>query len=295
MLFPNPFRAEGSWFKGNLHTHTINSDGLLLPSQIAFLYQANGYDFLSITDHRKLTDVEELAERYENLLLIPGEEIDTGNLHLVAFNIEREIESRLSAQRIINEVSRQGGEVIVAHPYWSALTMEDLTNISGYLGIEVYNATCDLSVAKGYSTVHWDNLLYRGRYTYGFAVDDAHEGLSLQRPTDTCKGWIMVKAPKLDRESLMNSLREGLFYASTGPKIYDVQINGETIHVESSLARSVNFIARNGLGRRMFANKEPLTQASYTAEGNEGYIRIEVEDGKGGTAWTNPIILQEED
>jgi len=292
MLFPNPFHAEGSWLKGNLHTHTTNSDGLLTPFQTAFLYQANGYDFLSITDHGKLTDISELTERFEDFLLIPGEEIDIGNLHLIAFNIETEIRSELSPHEVISEVSNQGGEIILAHPYWSALTLEDLTSINGYLGIEIYNATCDVSVAKGYSTVHWDNLLHRGRYTYGFAVDDAHRGLSLQTPTDTCKGWIMVKAPKLDLESLMNSLRKGLFYASTGPEIYDVQINGETIHVKTSPAQSVNFIAKNGLGRRLVAMDKPLSQASYTVKGHEGYIRIEVEDGKGGTAWTNPIILQ---
>jgi len=295
VLFPNPFRAEGSWFKGNLHTHTTNSDGLLTPSQIIFLYQANGYDFLSITDHCKLTDVKEYVERLEDFLLIPGEEIDVGNLHLVALNIDAEIRFNSSPQEIIDEASEQGGEVIVAHPYWSALTLGDLTEIDGYLGIEVYNATCDVSVAKGYSTVYWDNMLYRGRFTYGFAVDDAHRGLSLQMPTDTCKGWIMAKASKLNRESIMNSLREGLFYSSTGPEIRDVQISGETIHVETSPVQSINFIARNGLGRRIVALDRPLSQASYTMRGHEGYIRIEVEDRKGGTAWTNPIIIQKED
>jgi len=295
VLFPNPFSAEGSWVKGNLHTHTTNSDGLLSPSQIAFLYRANGYDFLSITDHNRLTDVEGLSSRFEDFILLPGEEVNIGSLHLVAFNIEEEIRSNNSPQEIIEEVSKQGGEVIVAHPYWSALTMRDLQEMNGYLGIEVYNATCDVSVAKGYSNVYWDALLCREKYTYGFAVDDAHLGLSLRRPTDTCKGWIMVKVSKRDPESLMDSLRKGLFYSSTGPEIYDVKIKGETINVKASPAQSVNFIARNGLGRRVFALDKPLSEATYTMKGNEGYVRIEVKDGKGGTAWTNPIILQKDD
>jgi len=294
VLFSNPFRAEGSWLKGNLHTHTTNSDGLLTPAQIAFLYQINGYDFLSITDHGKLTDVKGLSDRFEDFLLLPGEEIHIGTLHLVAFNIDAEIKPKNSPGEIIDEVSEQGGEVIMAHPYWSALTLEDLQEINGYLGIEVYNATCDVSVAKGYSAVYWDNLLYRERYVYGFAVDDAHGGLSLKRPTDTCKGWIMVKVNKRSLESLMDSLRKGLFYSSTGPEIFDVQIKGETIHVKMSPAQSVNFIARNGLGRRIVAFDKPLSEATYTIKGNEGYIRIEVEDGKGGTAWTNPMIIQKE-
>jgi len=292
--FSNPFRSEGSWFKGNLHTHTTNSDGLLTPFQIAFLYHANGYDFLSITDHNKLTDVEKISERFEDLLILPGEEINIGNLHLTAFNIDAEIKPEISPQEIINEAVKQGGEVIVAHPYWSALTLKDLMDINGYLGIEVYNATCDVSVAKGYSTVYWDNMLYRERYTYGFAVDDTHGGLTLQRPTDACKGWIMVKAERLDPKSLMESLRKGLFYSSTGPEIYDIQIKDEEIHVETSPAQTINFIARNGLGRRIVALNKPLNEATYTIRGNEGYVRIEVEDGKGGTAWANAMIIQED-
>ncbi|RJS92615.1 hypothetical protein CW705_02625 [Candidatus Bathyarchaeota archaeon] len=295
IAFPNPFNMQGSWFKGNLHTHTTNSDGLLTPSQIAFLYKANGYDFLSITDHGKLTNINELSESLENLIILPGEEIAVGNLHLAAFNIKEEIRTESNPQKIIDEVSRQGGEVIIAHPYWSALTLKDLLEMNGYLGIEIYNATCDVSVAKGYSTVYWDNMLYRGIYTYGFAVDDAHGGLTLQRPTDTCKGWIMVKADRLNRESLMESLRSGLFYSSTGPEIHDVQIRGEEIRVKTSPVQVINFLARNGLGRRFFASDKPIDEATYTIKGNEGYIRIEAEDDKGRTAWTNPIIIQGED
>jgi len=295
ILFPNPFNMHGSWFKGNLHTHTINSDGLLTPIQIAFLYKANGYDFLSITDHGKLTNIDEVSESLENLIIFPGEEIAIGNLHLVAFNIKEEIKTKSNPQKTIDEVSGQGGEIIIAHPYWSALTLKDLLEINGYLGIEIYNATCDVSVAKGYSTVYWDNMLYRGIYTYGFAVDDAHGSLNLQRPSDTCKGWIMVKAERLSVKSIMESLKRGLFYSSTGPEIHDLQIRGEEIHVETSPVQAINFIARNGLGRRFFASDKPINKATYGMRGNEGYIRVEAEDYKGRTAWTNPIIIRKED
>jgi hypothetical protein len=289
--FPNPFRVEGAWFKGNLHTHTTNSDGTLSPSQITFLYRVNGYDFISITDHGRLTDVTEIPLVSEGFLVLPGEEIDIGGLHLTAFNIDAEIRSRTSPREVIDEVSRRGGEVIVAHPYWSALTPRDLMEIDGYLGIEVYNATCDVSVAKGYSRVHWDALLHAGRYTYGFAVDDAHGGLSIPGSADTCRGWVMVKAERLNAGSLMESLRRGLFYSSTGPEIRNVEVDDEVIHVESSPASSISFIARNGLGRRVTAHGKPLSRASYAIRGNEGYIRIEVDDGRGGTAWINPMIL----
>lgn len=291
VLFPNPFRTEGLWMKGNLHSHTTNSDGLLTPSQVVLLYETGGYDFLSITDHDKLTDVESLE--HEGIILLPGEEVSIGKLHLVAFNIKREIEAK-DPEEVIKEAESQGGEVIVAHPYWSSLTIEDLENIKGCLGIEVYNATCEISVAKGYANVYWDILLSKGRITYGFAVDDIHTGglIPYRRPSDAYKGWIMVKVKEKNSESLMESLRKGLFYSTMGPEIRDLQVEDEIIRVKSSPARVISFISRNGLGKRFFAHDKPLTEAAYVMRGSESYVRIEIEDEKGRRAWTNPIIIR---
>jgi hypothetical protein len=62
-VFDNPFEAEGRWFKGNVHTHTTNSDGHMTKEQIVLRYREAGYDFLSITDHGVLTDTRARAQR----------------------------------------------------------------------------------------------------------------------------------------------------------------------------------------------------------------------------------------
>lgn len=298
-IFSNPFKMDGSWFKGNLHTHSVNSDGLLEPFQLAFLYQAHGYDFLSITDHNKLTDVRDLSGKFEDFLFLPGEEIHLGRseadtyYHLVALNLSAEIQPNGSPQSVIDETLDQGGEVLIAHPYWSSLTVNDLLGLKGYLGIEVYNTTCHVSIGKGYSTIHWDDLLVRGKSAFGFAVDDAHWHFNPHRPVDACRAWVMVKAKRLTTESLMDSLRKGLFYSSNGPKILGVEVNDESVYVKTSLAKAVNFIANSELGKRFTAINEPIEEVKYRLRGMERYVRIEVEDGKGGTAWTNPIVFQE--
>ena len=301
ILFANPFRADGIWFKGNLHTHSNNSDGLLTPYQLYYLYRANGYSFLSITDHDKLTDVSEIADKLaDDFLLIPGEEIEAGrselgtHYHLVALNLTVEIKPKPEddPQQIIDMVRDYGGEVILAHPYWSSLTINDLLRLRDYIGVEVFNSTCHFSIGKGYSLVHWDNLLERGRLTLGFAVDDAHWHFSPTRPVDACYAWIMVKAKELTIESLMDSLRRGLFYSSNGPTIFDVEVNSSFIHVKTSPAKAINFVADRSLGRRFTASTEPITEATYKVRGREKYVRIEVEDWEGKMAWTNPIIFQ---
>jgi len=102
----------------------------------------------------------------------------------------------------------------------------------------------------------------------------------------------MVKAASLTLESLMNALRNGLFYSSNGPELFDVNFQDGFIRVKSSPARVISFIANTALGERFTAQDRPICEADYKMRGLERYVRIEVEDEIGRTAWTNPIVLK---
>ena len=45
----------------NLHSHTIHSDGCLLPSELAVRYAAAGYRVLAITDHGDTSNIESVV------------------------------------------------------------------------------------------------------------------------------------------------------------------------------------------------------------------------------------------
>ena len=47
----NPFEQPGQFFKGNLHTHSNTSDGMLPPEEVCRRYRERGYDFLCLSDH----------------------------------------------------------------------------------------------------------------------------------------------------------------------------------------------------------------------------------------------------
>ena len=53
-----PTHAQTKWFRGNTHTHSLNSDGDSPPDSLARWYRDHGYSFLFITDHETLTDPE---------------------------------------------------------------------------------------------------------------------------------------------------------------------------------------------------------------------------------------------
>ena len=162
---PNPFGMEGNWYKGNLHTHTNNSDGELSIEEVLDGYKKHNYDFLAITDHNKVTEVEGYSRK--DFLVLPGIEIEVDKssletpYHLVGINIKKEIEippdpkvrQQIKVQKGINLLKENGCMVILAHPYWSGLTMEELFSLEGPLGIEVYNSTCLRGIGKGLSSI----------------------------------------------------------------------------------------------------------------------------------------------
>jgi hypothetical protein len=54
---PQPPAAR--WWKGNLHTHSLWTDGADFPEMIAAWYQEHGYNFLAITEHDMLQEGED--------------------------------------------------------------------------------------------------------------------------------------------------------------------------------------------------------------------------------------------
>jgi hypothetical protein len=304
MSFADPFAAPGNWYKGNLHGHSTASDGRLAPEMVVRLYQDHGYDFLSITDHNKLTILDQPKFR---TLLVPGEEIDIlqgpfGNrIHLVALGISRPIDLTPEARQhadprtVIRDIRAAGGEAIVAHPYWSMLSLDDIVSCREAIALEVFNTGCQVEVHTGYAMVQWDMYLYSGRLMYGIACDDAHAYHSLpQQPDDCLGGWVMVKASECTVPAIMESLRRGLFYSTCGPEILGIECDGRTICVRTSPVASITIRSIAGKGKTTTSRDGvPLTQAQYRLGGQERFVRVECTDALGRMAWANPIIVGE--
>lgn len=51
-----PAEAPARWWKGNLHTHTLWSDGDDFPEMVAEWYRTRGYNFLGLSDHNILAE-----------------------------------------------------------------------------------------------------------------------------------------------------------------------------------------------------------------------------------------------
>lgn len=293
------FRADAAWFRGNLHTHTLESDGDSTPAEVAQWYAQHGYHFLVITDHDKVT---RLASK--EILLIPGEEITDRlpkkSLHVNAIGIETAIPPQRGAtpvevlQRNVDAVRKAGGIALINHPNFGwAFGVDELLQIEG--------ATL-LEIASGHPYVNmhgpppveamWDQLLTKGKRIWGAAVDDSHH---LKRPWDTDvalpgKAWIVVRAEKLEAPLILDAIRRGDFYASTGVELEEYAVTSEAITVrvkEKNLARYViELLGANG--RVLHATKGAV--AKFAREAKEPYVRARVTDSNGRVAWCQPVF-----
>jgi hypothetical protein len=296
--YANPFTRPGHWFKGSLHIHSTVSDGHLKPDEVIGWYRKRGYHFLALTDHGVWSQAQSLGEDLITLSGLEVEQFDplSGRYHLVGLGQTRPpalgTGECLPLQEAIDSLRGAGGLVSLAHPYWTGQMSGDLLALEGCFALEIYNGGCELDDAKGFSTVHWDDLLAAGRWLWGLAVDDAHWR---NGDRDAGLGWIWVKAPELTQRAILQALEEGCFYASTGPQIHHLQVDavrGE-ITVRCSASVAIDFVGNAWLSRRMTAPPgERLTQASYRCRKAQRYVRIACQDSQGGWAWSNPVILE---
>ena len=287
-MIENPFAARGNWYKANLHAHTTVSDGNLSPEACVAFYRSAGYQVLAITDHDHVTSIGAPP----GMLLLSGIEFGGGRsrqgttYHVVGLNVRArgKVKPNDSAggQELVNMVREDGGEAFIAHPYWSGLMAEDIAPIRGCFAIEVYNTGCDIEILRGFSQVHWDDLLTLGHDFGAVAVDDGH-----RHPTDHGGGWTMVRAEELSAEAVMDALVKGRYYASIGPEILDIAVSGGKVRVETRPVASIAMVSAPGQGDRRFAAPgESITGAEFTAP-EARYWRIEVMDAVGKVAWSN--------
>jgi len=304
-----PFGSQGRWLKGNLHTHTTQSDGKRTPAEVMQWHAEHGYDFVALTDHNRVTDAHVTdahvtdARRFADsspLAALSAAEINAQRgeveYHIVALGIQQmPIVSHSDPQVVIDAVNAAGGLCVLAHPYWLDHTLDDLLPLTGYAGIEIFNTGCWVEIQKGHSLVHWDAVLRRavlgdGQNVLGFAVDDSH-----WKQPDYGGGWVMVRAEQPDAASILEAIRQGHFYSTQGPEIFDVQLQGRQVTVRCSPARSIYVIGdgHHCPNAAQAWDGQPLTQSIFMLHPQQHYLRVEVVDMQGRSAWTNAYFVSD--
>jgi len=302
------FTAPGTFYRGNLHTHSNLSDGALTPEEVCRRYKAEGYDFLALTDHflggynYPIADTKPFRDNCFTTIL--GAELHSGAMkngepwHILAVGLPEDFEpsnspafqpnkAQESGPEIANRAREAGAFVAIAHPQWSGMTLDDARSIEAAHAVEIYNHGCAMSCDRPDGAVLADLLLSEGKKLTLIATDDAH----FTEP-DHFGGWVMVKAEANQPSELLEALKRGDFYSSQGPEIHDVTLDGAVLTVTTSAVVTVavqghGSAAVSTHGHSMTATSIPLNRFRKSA-----WIRITVLDKAGKRAWTNPICLE---
>lgn len=318
------FSENGNWYKGNLHSHTTNSDGRMKPEEAVTFYKNHGYHFMCLSEHDVYTDLREQFD-CEDFILLPGVEasawllnkektglIKTHHIHGILGNQEmqkaagdklfqdgekleppvfvEEWNGLEVAQKLSDYLRSKGCFTTYNHPVWSRVEMDEVAALQDVWAVEVYNYGTVIECGEGQDTVFWDAMLKKGTHVHGFASDDNHNPWKF---FDSFGGYVVVRSEELTHEAIVNHLLAGDYYFSGGPEIYQWGIEDGKVFVECSDAERVNFIVGGTVGssETILKHVNPIRRAVHDLKGNEKYVRVECVDEHGRTAWTNVLWL----
>ena len=282
------------FYKANFHCHTTGSDGKLDPESAVAFYQEAGYEILSITDHRAVTEI--LTDR---LLLIPGIEIDYmlpgQSVHILGLGMKKEIGSLWdpsgTPQEGIDLIRDLGGLAVLAHPAWSLNTSALIGSFTGLSGVEIWNSVSTLPLngdradSSSLLDVTWAS---GGPLLPVYANDDSHPYKDEAGVAAT-----MVQAEELTLPAVMNALAAGRFYATTGPEIRQIENrDNQEIIVRCSPAECVIFYSDAPWAAGRAVIRHGMTECRYRIQQFDRFVRVEIRDAAGRKAWSPPMKVE---
>jgi hypothetical protein len=320
------------WYRGNTHTHTLNSDGDSPPDAVIRWYRERRYHFVVITDHEFITDVAPLnallgaAGRF---LVIPGQEVTQRvddpshpdrlrQAHVNALGIARVVRPQgdrniatgttiaSTYAKNVAAIRAAGGVPQINHPNfrWS-VPMEQMLRLPDSTLFELWNGhptvynlggTDSTGAVMPSTEVLWDSLLSRGKLLFGVADDDSHhfqpEGAENPDLARPGQGWIMVRADTLTSPAILAAIARGDFYASTGVTLADYRAGASDVSLDIAPAGDRRYLTEFIGTGGRVLAAVPGLRARYRITGAEGYVRARVTDSSGRRAWTQPILVR---
>ena len=324
------------YYKASLHTHSTVSDGKLTPQEVKALYKAAGYSILALTDHHIIARHPELND--EDFLTLTGIELgldsedyappqsffgQTYHFNLIAKDPDNlwqpyppkkitetnqeharqahwDQRERICSVECANEILRRAQEegflAIYNHPTWSKQSYPEYSLLKGLWALEIRNTH---NVLNGYDDNNhrvYQDLLELGNRLAVVACDDTH------RPHTVAGSWTMIGAETLTYAAVIEAMERGDLYASCGPEIRSLTLEGDTLRITCSAAAEVTLQTQARYARRCASEDgTPITEGEFDlsvwrekSNGNpNAFFRLTVTAPDGTYAVTRAYFLNE--
>lgn len=272
------------WVKSNLHCHSANSHDAEIPvAELCQWYARRGYGLLAITDHNQITDLT--TAQSDGSMLLVGRSVEIGyqTENILAIGIHELPDERLTVQEKLDAIGRQGGMTILPHPNWrwKHWTPDQLMLLQGYVGIEIVNTHMVECEGNACALHIFDEILLRGKRVLAFGNDDAHNFANDQV---IGRAWNEILVLQATYADLMEAIRTGRFYVSTGARIDATGLTRDRLTIDCPVESEVTFVVNGERMRRCVGR-----HAEYVLSGGEFYVRAEVTTND-GTAYTQAVF-----
>jgi hypothetical protein len=208
--------------KGDLHTHTLASDGVHTAEELAWKAKRNGLDFVAITDHNQMVSKVALPQ-VEGITLIPGVEWTHYQGHANFLGVDKPFDGSFATnsfeetQLIFQTAKERGALISINHPFEEICDFKFDMQKLPFDCLEIWNGPMRESNLKAVGL--WHSLLVAGQKIPAVAGSDYHRDtpfIFLGGPT-TC-----VYADSKGASDILAALKAGHSYftfASNGPKL----------------------------------------------------------------------------
>jgi hypothetical protein len=324
---PGPPEA-GRWYPGDLHSHTVHSDGLNTIPELAACARQRGLDFLAITDHNTCSHHAEMALLADaGILLVPGEEVTTYGGHGNVWGLHEWLDFRCqdddALRRVIEYARGKGVLFSINHPKSIGPPWESPAVRAPCM--EVWQA-----VWRWYnweSLDAWEKVLGEGEHVVAVGGSDCHS-VPPARPSHPHgpgepTTWVYVPGP-LSEDALLKAIGRGHVFISEDPGGPFLTLwadgdgdgrfehmMGDTLEVAEGSRVTVRVQYRGLAGKKlrllrgrdlieeMVVETEEVTRDVSLVVSEPGYLRAEVKGFRGRPergevvhAMTNPLYLR---
>jgi hypothetical protein len=327
---PAPRRARGrgpGWYRGDMHLHTVHSDGRQTPAELVAGARAAELDFVVSTEHNT-SSASRIWGRHArpDLLVVDGEEITTRDGHLLALGLPAEhwVDWRYRAAdgvlgRVVDGIHRAGGIAVAAHPFCPFAGCGWGFGYREVDAIEVWNGPWTPDDERTLEL--WDGMLADeqrqpgGRWIPAVGNSDAHgEPQAIGLPHN------LVLASDLERRAILRGVRAGRLWVAESAAV-DLSMTaradgrtagiGQRLRVAADAPVTLRLEVRGAPGQlarlhtdhgrvleRRLAEEGPDVVTWATTPRDAAYVRAEVRRPapapatfEAMVALTNPVFL----
>lgn len=311
---PVPSAAEPGWYRGDLHMHTVYSDGDSHPHEIAAAAYVAGLDFYGITDHNRAQSPTDLVPHGGGWpVLVPGVEVTTYAGHFNVWGTEEWYDFRTPTpeglRAAIDAARADGGLLSLNHPRPFGPPWE-YVEIDGFDCVEAWNSWWGR--LNNVSTGYWADKLSEDNahaWHIGVGGSDMHKltapGNAVNPLSQSTIGfptlWVQTD-DELTTGSILGAIRAGRCFISespTGPQLYARREADEIVaHLVGADSDALLAVGPHGALAAAAIRGGDVTLRwpldELTANETVPFVRFELHTPTGGIrALSNPVWLTE--